>query len=567
MRTLWKSAAMLSGWLLASAPLCAQGSGVPVVLLNGYQASCGATSGSTGTFGSMQSLLTADGWQVSFFDNCSVSPGTTGENRPNIEQLGQAFGNFLQRLGAPEVDVVAHSMGGLIVRAYLSGKLSQGGFAPPASVRIRKAIFIATPQAGLLAISGLLGGNSFDSQLVEMFAGSNFLWDLATWNQRMDDLRGVDALTLAGNLGSTSNVQHADDGVVTLTSASLAVTLGDSRVRVLPYCHADNLPSFLCSGPGIAFVHDRAHPAYQIVKSFLLDTEDWKTIGTTASQDPVLSRYGGLLLDVRDNIGNSIADPGSAAVIGAPEQGNLPRNSAGVFFADSVAAGQYQVRVDGGTYPLPVAAGGHVALEVKPGPQIAFVAPAAGNVSTLDRAPGMLVSIYGSSLQGSSVTIDGTASPVFFNSSTQINTIVPSQSQGLVEVSVANATGQDNLNIFVAPAVPAIFSLDGSGTGAALALHGDASIVSSSSPAQAGETISIFLTGLGVPAETPVLTVNGATVNVTGLTTVGDAPGVLRVDFVVPGSLDGSSPATLQASAGLFSSNMVTLPAAPLQSN
>jgi uncharacterized protein (TIGR03437 family) len=478
--------------------------------------------------------------------------------------LAQAFGSFLDNLGAPQVDVVAHSMGGLIVRAWLAGKLPQGGFLPPPTVRIRNAVFIATPNAGLLSIAGLLGANITDSQTTEMFVGSDFLWDLGTWNQRMDDLRGVNALSIAGNLGSTSGAPHTDDGVVVLTSASLAVTLGASHVRVLPYCHANDLPYFLCNGPGIAVVADRSHPTYQIVTSFLLGTTDWQAIGSDASQDAVLSHYGGLLLDAVDNLGNPISNPGPAAILGAPEQGNLPWNSQGVFFADYVPAGRYQVRVDGGTYALPIVAGGHIALEVKPGPAIAFVAPAAGNVATLDRAPGMLISIYGSNLQDATVGIDGIPSPILFNSSGQIDTIVPAQSHGLVPVSVANATGKDSLNILLAPAVPSIFSVDGSGTGAALALHAsDSSAVSSSDPAHPGETISIFLTGLGIPAQTPVVRANGGGASVIGISPLAGSPGVILLNFVTPAAMPGLSSIQLQASIGTFLSNIVTLAVAP----
>jgi uncharacterized protein (TIGR03437 family) len=556
--------ARLSCLILLAAPLFSQTARVPIVLLNGYQATCKGTSESSSTFGSMQSLLEADGWQVSFFDNCSVLPGTTGNARPTIEQLAQAFDTFLANLGAPQVDVVAHSMGGLIVRAWLAGKQPQGGFSPPSVVRIRNAVFIATPNAGLLSIAGLLGANVTDSQTTEMFAGSNFLWELGTWNQRTDDLRGVNALSIAGNLGSTSGAPHTDDGVVVLTSASLAVTLGAARVRVLPYCHANNLPYFLCNGPGIAVVTDQTHPTYQIVTSFLLGTTDWQAIGFDASQDDVLSRYGGLLLDAVDKLGNPIANPGAAAVLGAPVQGNLPWNSEGVFFADYVPAGQYQVRVNGATYALPIVAGGHSALEVKPGPEIAFVSPAAGNVATLDRAPGMLISIYGSNLQDATVGIDGIVSPIVFNSSEQIDTIVPDQLQGLVPVSVTNAMGMDTLNILLAPGVPSVFSADGSGTGPALALHAsDSSAVSSSNPAHPGETISIFLTGLGVPAQTPVVLANGGPASVINVLPLAGAPGVIRLNFIAPAATQGFSSIQLQAAIGTFLSNIVTLAVAP----
>ncbi|HMD49607.1 MAG TPA: hypothetical protein VKG79_10935, partial [Bryobacteraceae bacterium] len=150
---------------------------------------------------------------------------------------------------------------------------------------------------------------------------------------------------------------------------------------------------------------------------------------------------------------------------------------------------------------------------------------------------------------------------VLFNSSIQINTIIPAQSEGLVQVSIATALGEDSLNILLVPAVPAIFSADSSGTGPALALHAsDSSLVSSSSPAQPGEIVSTFLTGLGVPAETPSLSANGASVDVIGISPAVDTPGVIRLDFIAPQAASNS--VTLQATAGAFSSNFVTLPIA-----
>lgn len=308
-------------------------------------------------------------------------------------------------------------------------------------------------------------------------------------------------------------------------------------------------------------VNDRTHPTYQIVTSFLLDSTAWQSIGDDASQDVVLAKYGGLLLRNADSLENAVPNPGAAAVLGAPEQGNLVWNSEGVFFADLLPAGQYQLRVDGSTYPLPVASGGHFALEVKPGPQINLVAPSAGNLSTLDRAPGMSIAIYGSNLLNAAVTIGGISCVTQFNSGSQINTVIPSQLTGLVQVSVANAMGQDSLNILLAPAVPAIFSADGSGTGTILALHAtDSSPLSSSNTAHVGETISIFLTGLGVPAQTPILQLNDSPVSVTGISPLDGSPGVVQLDFTVPAL---SAPIQVKATIGTFSSNLLTLPSSP----
>jgi uncharacterized protein (TIGR03437 family) len=208
-------------------------------------------------------------------------------------------------------------------------------------------------------------------------------------------------------------------------------------------------------------------------------------------------------------------------------------------------------------------AGGHLAVAVKPGPWIGLVAPAAGNVPTLSRAPGMSIAIYGSHLEGASVTIDGISAPVLFNSGGQINTVVPDGSKGLVPVTVMNAMGRDSLNILLEAAVPAVFTVDGSGTGAALALHtGDSSTVSPSNPARAGETISIFLTGLGVPAQMPVIQADGVPVNVIGIGPLAGSPGVIRLDLAMPEPAAGARSIQLQA-VGAFVSNVVTLAAAP----
>jgi uncharacterized protein (TIGR03437 family) len=124
--------------------------------------------------------------------------------------------------------------------------------------------------------------------------------------------------------------------------------------------------------------------------------------------------------------------------------------------------------------------------------------------------------------------------------------------------------GQDTLNILLAPAVPAVFSADGSGTGAALAFHAsDSSAVSPSHPAHPGETISIFLTGLGVPAQAPILQANGVAANIFGISSLAGSTGVIQLNFIAPQPRAGSTSVQLQAAVGTFLSNVVTLDIAP----
>jgi pimeloyl-ACP methyl ester carboxylesterase len=207
-----------------------------VVFLNGYESDCGGASFKS-AFGIADQVLQASG-QVSLFFNYCELPG-----RPSIEVMGAAFGALLSGLryedGQPLdlVDVVAHSMGGLIVRSYLSGKGSAAGvFNPPAVTHIRKIVFLATPHFGTGVNIGLPFSNA---QVDELTSASRFLFDLATWNQGTDDLRGVDAIAVIGDGGTgRATTNGFDDGVIALTSASLGFYL-PGRTRVVPFCHVD----------------------------------------------------------------------------------------------------------------------------------------------------------------------------------------------------------------------------------------------------------------------------------------------------------------------------------------
>src|SRR5450631_3233263 len=126
----------MAGFVLSAVSACAQlipaGQAVPrtakspVVFLNGYEYDCGNAS-FKGTFGIADEVLQAHGQVSLFFNYCTVS------DDPTIEDIGAAFGAFLSGLryedGKPVdlVDSVAHSMGGLIVRSYLSGKAAATG--------------------------------------------------------------------------------------------------------------------------------------------------------------------------------------------------------------------------------------------------------------------------------------------------------------------------------------------------------------------------------------------------------------------------------------------------------
>jgi uncharacterized protein (TIGR03437 family) len=130
--------------------------------------------------------------------------------------------------------------------------------------------------------------------------------------------------------------------------------------------------------------------------------------------------------------------------------------------------------------------------------------------------PGELLSLFGSglgpvsvakaslpypnTLAGVSVSIDGIAAPVQSVSDGQINCIVPYEIAGdsfaVVRVT-NNGVLSNTVTLYNDFSAPGVFTLDGSGTGDAAALHSDGSIVNAGDPAQVGETIALYATGLG----------------------------------------------------------------------
>ena len=180
----------------------------PVVLLNGWETgftgTCTVSSSSADTFGNLASYLVSDGVPVVyFFDNCAIDPNQT------IETLGNDLATYLNSIKydngdqVPQIDLVAFSMGGLIARSYLAGLQPSETATPPVTTLVRDLILIATPNFGSFVAGNyatILAAEP-GTQSAELIPGSSFLWNLATWNQRGDDLRGVNALAIVGNAG------------------------------------------------------------------------------------------------------------------------------------------------------------------------------------------------------------------------------------------------------------------------------------------------------------------------------------------------------------------------------
>jgi uncharacterized protein (TIGR03437 family) len=216
---------------------------------------------------------------------------------------------------------------------------------------------------------------------------------------------------------------------------------------------------------------------------------------------------------------------------------------------------------------------------------------AASFVSDTPVAPGGLVTIFGdkltadssgvtgqqpfpSQLSGTQVLLGGVALPLLYASGSQINAQAPFDLPLNVPTQLVVQRGSAlsiPRAISVAPAQPAIFTKDQTGTGQGAVVNGVTNaLADSAAPVTAGDTVTIYCTGLGavspsVPtgsaATGPVSTVQPVTVQMGGQSAsviyAGLAPGfpgLYQVNAVVPvGITPGGRVAVAVSTAGLTS--------------
>lgn len=209
-------------------------------------------------------------------------------------------------------------------------------------------------------------------------------------------------------------------------------------------------------------------------------------------------------------------------------------------------------------------------------------------------APGELITIYGSnlsvptladatfpsSLGGVQVLVNNRPAPIYVVSPTQISAVVPFATTELIAAVqvINNGVASNTVTSYVNLTAPGVFTQPPGGIGYAAALHADFSVVTPSHPAQAGEIVSLFVTGLGgvtpaVPDGAPgpsnpfSLTTNTIAVYIGGqkamTTFTGLAPqltGLYQINVQIPAGVSGT--ATLDISGPDFYTSQANLPIA-----
>lgn len=241
------------------------------------------------------------------------------------------------------------------------------------------------------------------------------------------------------------------------------------------------------------------------------------------------------------------------------------------------AVGTNGVRVGSGIGPY---LGINVAIPAPsfsgPGPYLnptGVVNAASSAPFTAGISPGELLTLYGTNLASSlvvapgipfpttlgnvQVMINGVPAPIYYVSPTQISAIVPYE----LDTSIADVQVMSNGNLsntvtqFTNETSAGVFSVPPGGLGNGAVLHQNGALVTAANPAQIGEVVSVYLTGLGAVSPTvtdgaagPVGTLSQATNTITAdisgtAATIGYAglapqlAGLYQVNLTVPTGL------------------------------
>lgn len=147
--------------------------------------------------------------------------------------------------------------------------------------------------------------------------------------------------------------------------------------------------------------------------------------------------------------------------------------------------------------------------------------------TSLGAPAGQVVAAWGASLGGVSVAFDGVPAPVYrvlnLNGQEQLSVQAPFSLFGKNSTSIVVTTASGSsaaVNVPVLAAQPGIFLLDAANDGA---VHANGTIATAARPAVRGETVVLYLTGLGTVGNQPV---SGQPASLTTLSTTVVTPQV-----------------------------------------
>jgi uncharacterized protein (TIGR03437 family) len=164
----------------------------------------------------------------------------------------------------------------------------------------------------------------------------------------------------------------------------------------------------------------------------------------------------------------------------------------------------------------------------------------------------------GTSLSGTSVTINGVAAPILCTSADQVGVVVPYAVTGTSAQVTLSYQGQvsNSFTVPVVPAAPSLFTRNQTGAGEAVAINmRDGTVNSATNPVKIGDSISLFETGEG---QTSPAGVDGSVGGSTAIhpllpvsATIGGIPATVQSAGGAPGQVAGVMQVTLQVPTGV----------------
>jgi uncharacterized protein (TIGR03437 family) len=167
---------------------------------------------------------------------------------------------------------------------------------------------------------------------------------------------------------------------------------------------------------------------------------------------------------------------------------------------------------------------------------------------------------FPTNLAGTSVTVNGRAAAGYYVSSTQVNFVVPAETeQGTADVVITTADGvQMHSAIKVAAAAPGIFTIDGTGRGPAFTIDVSTLLCQQFIPDDGARRFIIYATGVHGAAQVSV-TLNGQPVVIEAIKPSLALPGLDQVHIAIPAIISLPATATMIIKADGVESNPTTL--------
>ncbi|MDT4896592.1 MAG: large repetitive protein [Acidobacteriota bacterium] len=167
---------------------------------------------------------------------------------------------------------------------------------------------------------------------------------------------------------------------------------------------------------------------------------------------------------------------------------------------------------------------------------------------------------YPTTVDGTTVTVNGRSAQIFFVSPTQVNFLVPAQTElGTATVVVTNAEGfQSRGTVSVMRAAPGIYTESGDGLGKANALNADTGTAEPFDPSNGNLRLVILTTGVRKATQVTV-TAGGRALTFESVMNSPDMPGMDEIRVLVPSDLRGAGTVNLVVRADGRDSNPATI--------